>query len=542
MEASSLRHASRSGLLGRRSPLLRLQSDDRLVALIRAGHDRAFEVLFDRYHARLLAFCRHMLRSSEDAEDVLQEVFANAHAAMLGDEREIKVRPWLYRIARNRCLNHLRKPVPEGQESMDVHPHDGGTTTAERVQTREDFRALVADVQELAETQRTALLLREIDALSYEEIAAAMDTTVPAVKSLLVRARMSLAEASQSRHLTCGDVQLELAEAAEGLRKVSGPVRHHVRGCEDCHQYRSELRTTTRALGAIAPAGLLVLLHKLLGTKLIGLGASSAATSSAAAGATGATAGATGAAAGATGAAASAAGAAATGGGAALSGAAVAASGGLGTAIAAKAAAGIATAALITAGAVEVRHLAAGGPDAPAPGAEASESVTSPGAPPAPAVTVAAEDDADDDGADEDERARKDRDGDGEDGRRGEDGDPTESGADSEPATTESSDESSASTSASDRDSAAGDSAGNGAVGGGARGGGHRNGPPIGSGNLPPDPADPGDGEPPVDPTDPIDPADPGDDDVPEPGGPDPPFEEPPAEGGPPPWAPPLAP
>jgi RNA polymerase sigma factor (sigma-70 family) len=341
MEASTLRHASRSGLLARRSPLLRLQGDERLVALIRAGHDRAFEVLFDRYHARLLAFCRHMLRSAEDAEDVLQEVFANAHAAMLADARHINVRPWLYRIARNRCLNHLRKPVPESQDSMDVHPHEGGATTAERVQTREDFRALLADVQDLPETQRTALLLREIDALSYEDIASTMDTTVPAVKSLLVRSRMSLAEASQSRLLTCGDVRLELAEAAEGLRKASGPVRHHLRSCEPCREYRSELRANGRALASLAPVGLLVWLQALLGTKLFGLGSGSAAGGSAVAAGGGAAAG----------------GAA---GGAALGGAAAAAGGaasGISGALGAKAAAGLATAALLTAGAVEVKHL-----------------------------------------------------------------------------------------------------------------------------------------------------------------------------------------
>ena len=148
MEASTLTPASsRAGILGRRSPLLKLQGDERLVALIRDGHDHAFEVLFERYHSRLLAFCRHMLRSTEDAEDVLQEVFVKAHAAMLADERAINVRPWLYRIARNRCLNHLRRPVPEGQDSMDVMVGENGVTTADRVQKREDFRALVADVQ-----------------------------------------------------------------------------------------------------------------------------------------------------------------------------------------------------------------------------------------------------------------------------------------------------------------------------------------------------------------------------------------------------------
>jgi RNA polymerase sigma factor (sigma-70 family) len=342
MEASSLTHASRSGLLARRSPLLRLQGDDRLVAMIRSGHDRAFEALFDRYHARLLAFCRHMLRSSEDAEDVLQEVFTNAHAAMVADTRPINVRPWLYRIARNRCLNHLRKPVAEGQDSMDIHPHDGGTSTAERVQKREDFRALVADVGCLAETQRTALLLREIDALSYEEIASAMDTTVPAVKSLLVRARMALADSTQSRLLTCGDVRLELAEAAEGLTKASGAVRQHVRRCEPCRAYRAELRSNGRALAALAPAGFLVFVHKLIGVKLGG--SSSAAGGASAAGGSGAAAGGAGAA------------AAAGGGGLALGGAAAAAGGAAGG-LGAKAAAGFATAALLTAGAVEVRQI-----------------------------------------------------------------------------------------------------------------------------------------------------------------------------------------
>src|SRR3954449_12404686 len=177
MEASALTTASPQGVLARRTPLLRLQADERLVALIREGHDRAFEVLLTRYQSRLLAFCRHLVGSPQDAEDVLQEVFAAAHAAILADNRPINARPWLYRIARNRCLNHLRKPTADGQDTMDTHPHMNGVTTHERVQNREEFRSLLADVGELPETQRSALLLREIDALSYEEIAAAMDTT-----------------------------------------------------------------------------------------------------------------------------------------------------------------------------------------------------------------------------------------------------------------------------------------------------------------------------------------------------------------------------
>src|ERR1700751_5899791 len=117
MEVSALPHPSSiSGLRGP-SPLLRLQSDERLIALTRRGQHAAFEALCTRYESRLLAFCRHMLGSREDAEDVLQEVFAAAFNAMLADHRPINARPWLYRIARNRSLNHLRRAQAVGMDS-----------------------------------------------------------------------------------------------------------------------------------------------------------------------------------------------------------------------------------------------------------------------------------------------------------------------------------------------------------------------------------------------------------------------------------------
>ncbi len=268
MEASALTHAGQRGLLARHSPLLKLQGDERLIAMARNGNPGAFEMIVDRYQGRLLGFCRQMLGSTEDAEDVLQEVFVNAYRAMLADEREINLRPWLYRIARNRCLNHLRKPTADAQESMDMVPAVEAASTAERVYNREEFRQLLGDVRKLPETQRSALLLREMDALSYEEIAQAMETSVPSVKSLLVRARISLAEASQARQLTCGEVRLELAEAAEGLRKVSGPVRRHVRECEGCTDFRAQVRSNEKVLAALAPVGPLMVLKGFIASKL----------------------------------------------------------------------------------------------------------------------------------------------------------------------------------------------------------------------------------------------------------------------------------
>jgi len=306
-----------------RSPLLRLQSDERLIAMVRRGNHHAFEALVARYQSRLLAFCRHMLSSKEDAEDVLQEVFAAAFNAILADDRAINVRPWLYRIARNRSLNHLRRTQAVGVDSMDVHLSEHGQTTADKVHRREEFRLLIADGQELPETQRTALLLREIDAVSYEQIAEAMETTVPSVKSLLVRARVSLAEAAESRLLSCEEVREELGEVAEGLARTSAPVRRHLRTCERCATFRKQLRQTNKALAAIFPVAPLLLLKKSL---LAHLGTSAAASSGTAA---------------------------ASGGAAAAGGAAMQA--GLST-LATKTVAGLAAAAIVTAGAVEVKH------------------------------------------------------------------------------------------------------------------------------------------------------------------------------------------
>lgn len=337
MEVSALRYSGGIGLHGR-SPLLRLQSDERLVTFTRRGNSAAFEVLVSRYQTRLLSFCRHLLGSREDAEDVLQEVLSAAFNAILADDRPINVRPWLYRIARNRSLNHLRRVQAVGVDSMDIHLFDHGASTADRVHERDEFRTLVADIHGLPETQRTALVLREMDALSYEQIAEAMGTTVPSVKSLLVRARVSLAEAAEARLLSCDEVRIELGEVAEGLLRKPGPlVRRHLRSCERCSRFRGQLKETNKALTALLPLGPMVVLKKLA---LTHLGHSAGAGSSASGASTAGQAAAVGStAAGAT---------AAVG-----SGAGGIISAGIGT-IATKAAAGLAAAALLTAGAVEV--------------------------------------------------------------------------------------------------------------------------------------------------------------------------------------------
>ncbi len=336
MEVSALKYSGGIGLHGR-SPLLRLQSDERLLALVRRGNTTAFEVLVSRYESRLQAFCRHLLGSREDAEDVLQEVFAAAFNAIQSDDRPINVRPWLYRIARNRSLNHLRRIQPIGVDSMDIHFSDYGASTADKAHEREDFRLLVGDINGLPETQRTALVLREMDALSYEQIAEAMETTVASVKSLLVRARVSLAEAAEARLLSCDEVRIELGEIAEGLRRRPSPlVRRHLRACARCESFQSHLKQTNKALAALLPLGPLAVLKKFALSHLSHSAASGSGATAAGSGALGSS--------------------AALGSGAAISSAGSMISAGVGT-IATKAAAGLAVTALVTAGAVEVSHV-----------------------------------------------------------------------------------------------------------------------------------------------------------------------------------------
>ena len=89
-------------------PLLRMQTDERLVDLVRAGNDRAFEAIVDRYRRPLLRYCCRLLPPNR-AEDVVQQAFLNAFAALRRNEAAIDLRPWLYRIAHNASLNALRE-------------------------------------------------------------------------------------------------------------------------------------------------------------------------------------------------------------------------------------------------------------------------------------------------------------------------------------------------------------------------------------------------------------------------------------------------
>jgi RNA polymerase sigma factor (sigma-70 family) len=250
------------------APLLRLRSDEQLVALFRAGNEDAFRTIHDRYRARLYAYVRQMLGGSKsDAEDALQDVFLRAYSALQANGKEIALRAWLYRVAHNRCIDQLRRPVPHAADVYDVSrtPTVDPSTASER---REDLRRLVEDVRRLPEQQRSVLLMREMEGLSYADLAAALDVSIPAVKSLLVRARMGLVQAAEARDTACFEVRQDIAAAHGRGVRANGRARRHLRDCAGCRAYRSELRGRQRALAGLSPvagAGPLSVLAKLIG-------------------------------------------------------------------------------------------------------------------------------------------------------------------------------------------------------------------------------------------------------------------------------------
>ena len=134
---------------------------------------------------------------------------------------------------------------------------------------REDLRQLVADVRRLPDQQRSALLMREMDGMSYAELAEALGVSLQAVKSLLVRARIGLVEAVEARDTACSQIRVDLAGAYERGVRASGLARRHLRDCEACVEYKTQLRAVHQGLAILGPGGSGPLTAAL---KLIGLG------------------------------------------------------------------------------------------------------------------------------------------------------------------------------------------------------------------------------------------------------------------------------
>jgi RNA polymerase sigma factor (sigma-70 family) len=268
VEASALQ--AQAGLARSRislgTSLLRLRSDEQLVSLFREGHDEAFRTIHDRYRQRLFAYTRQMLPGSrQDAEDALQDVFVRAYSGLRANDRELTLRAWLYRVAHNRCVDELRRPMPPAPEVLGILRAPSRDPVLEAEQ-RDSLRQLVRDVRQLPEQQRSALLMRELGGIAYSDIAGALGVSVAAVKSLLVRARIGLAQAAEARDTACSEIREELILAHDRGVRPSGLARRHMHECASCRAFRGEIRGVSRQFAAlVAPIGPIAMVANLLG-------------------------------------------------------------------------------------------------------------------------------------------------------------------------------------------------------------------------------------------------------------------------------------
>jgi RNA polymerase sigma factor (sigma-70 family) len=168
---------------------LRTQSDRRLARLVREGYEAAFEEIVRRYRRPLDRFAAAIVGSR--SEDVVQDSFSKALLALRRSDTEIELRPWLYRIVRNTALNDLRDRPPAAEELGDDHVA-GGRSAAAEAESRAQFGELTAAVRALPDPQRSAIVMRELEGRSHDEIAGALGVSGGAARQAIHRARTTL--------------------------------------------------------------------------------------------------------------------------------------------------------------------------------------------------------------------------------------------------------------------------------------------------------------------------------------------------------------
>lgn len=180
------------GFVGRivLGPALRAQPDRRLVTLVREGYETAFEEIVRRYGKQLGRFAAAIVGGR--AEDVTQDAFSKALLALRRDDAAIELRPWLYRIVRNTALNELRDRPPTAEALAEAIA--GGRNPAEELEQRKQLADLMKRLRALPESQRAAIVMRELEGLSHEEIGAALGLSRGAARQAIHRARAALRE------------------------------------------------------------------------------------------------------------------------------------------------------------------------------------------------------------------------------------------------------------------------------------------------------------------------------------------------------------
>jgi len=162
---------------------------------VRAGDVEQLSILFERHHGKLFGFCLGILGNRESARDLVQEVFFRLLKYRESFRPEAPFAPWLYRLARNACIDHLRKSGRERPAEPDLDRPDPTPLIPEELERREELAKLQAALARLPEDKRELLLLARSGTLSYEQIAALLGCSVGALKVRVHRALQLLREA-----------------------------------------------------------------------------------------------------------------------------------------------------------------------------------------------------------------------------------------------------------------------------------------------------------------------------------------------------------
>lgn len=232
---------------------IRLPHDDRLTRLAAAGDRNAFASIYRRHHQGVYRYCRSILGNDEDAADALQNTMASAMEGLAGERRDVALKPWLYRVAHNESISLLRRRRPQAtMEAIEAAEATTGPTLEGTADSRERLRQLVADLQELPERQRGALLMRELSGLSYEEVAGALGVSAAAAKQTVFEARSALHELSEGRAMACESVRRSISDR-DGRVLRGRRVRAHLRDCARCRDFRDGIASRGADLQALAP-------------------------------------------------------------------------------------------------------------------------------------------------------------------------------------------------------------------------------------------------------------------------------------------------
>ncbi|MEL7535476.1 MAG: RNA polymerase sigma factor RpoE [Pseudomonadota bacterium] len=178
-------------------------TDGLLVKRVQAGDKTAFDVLVSKYQHKIVNLVTRYVKDNDEALDVSQEAFLKAYRALPNFRGDSAFYTWLYRIAVNTAKNYLvaakRRPMDyeldlQDPEQYEMHARLKDGDTPEAVTLKDEMHAVIEQtIRDLPEDLRTAILLREVDGLSYEEIAEAMECPVGTVRSRIFRAREAIA-------------------------------------------------------------------------------------------------------------------------------------------------------------------------------------------------------------------------------------------------------------------------------------------------------------------------------------------------------------